>query len=111
MKFPHDLEAVPRNPEAEKNYTPMPLGLTDKAKAMRPDWCPYCENGLLKEGQSGKDFGGCPAFSFRLAHNTDGGWIIEADIQNGEDLYGESQSVFGESSPVNACPMCRGKLA
>lgn len=33
------------------------------------------------------------------------------DIQNGEDLYGDPQYVFGVSSSVNACPMCRGKLA
>lgn len=40
MTYPK-LEVVPINPEAEKNYTPMELELTDKAKAMIPDKCPY----------------------------------------------------------------------
>jgi hypothetical protein len=106
MPFPKDLEVVKIDPETEalynQNHEPMPLELTNKAKAMIPNKCPYCECGLLKDGQSGKDFGGCPTHSFKLVHNSgESGWTIEADLSDGDDLYGFPQSVFGESSPRN----------
>lgn len=110
MTYPK-LEVVPINPEAEKNYAPMELELTDKAKAMIPDKCPYCECGLLKEGANGKSFGGCAAHSFKLyRYFNKEGWTIEAETANGDDMYGIPQSVYAESAQIRFCPMCGRKL-
>lgn len=110
MSYPK-LEVVPINPEVERNYTPMHLELTDKAKAMIPNRCPYCECGLLPMGNNGKDFGGCPADSFKLLHNFGAdGWTIEVNTDNGKDMYGVPQSVYSESAKVHFCPMCGRKL-
>ena len=115
MPYPKDLEVVKRDPEKEafwaKNNEPMPLELTSKAKEMIANKCPYCECGLLKEGQSGKDFGGCPAHSFKLVHNSGGNrWTIASELTNGYDLYGLPQPEFGESSGIRYCPICGRKL-
>lgn len=115
MPFPKDLEVVKIDPETEalynQNHEPMPLELTNKAKAMIPNKCPYCECGLLKDGQSGKDFGGCPAHSFKLVHNSgESGWTIEADLSDEGGYIHIIQSVLGASSQIRYCPMCGRKL-
>lgn len=115
MPFPNELEVVKRDLEKEaaweQNHEPMPLELTDKAKAMIPNKCPYCECGLLKDGQSGKDFGGCPEHSFKLVHNSGAdGWTIEADLCDEGAFIHVIQGILGVSSKIRYCPMCGRKL-
>lgn len=104
----YPLEVVPaRNNEP---YEPMPLELTEKARALIPNRCPYCECGLLKIGQSGKDFGGCPAESFKVVHVSQGMWVIESAVADGYNEQCELKTVLGSSVPITNCPKCGRSL-
>lgn len=103
IHYPNYVEAVPVR--EDEPYTPMQLELTEKAKAMIPNRCPYCDCGLLGIGQSGKDFGECPAESYKVVHISQGVWVIESEVADGYDDQCEPKTVCG-SVKITNCPKC-----
>ena len=107
VRYPNYLEVVPV-PKNE-HYQPMSLELTEKAKAMIPDKCPYCECGLLGIGQSGKDFGECPAESYKVVHISQWVWMIESTIADGYEEQCEPKTICS-SVKITNCPKCGRNL-